>query len=63
VASYPASPEDSHGEDEEKKREFLEHRKKHYNEMELVKKFREEHPEGAFKIDEDEENDADVERD
>jgi protein phosphatase inhibitor 2 len=28
--------------------EFREHRKRHYNEMELVKKFRQEHPDGAY---------------
>jgi protein phosphatase inhibitor 2 len=52
--AYPSSPS-SHGgtdhsdvEDERKKEmhkmEFNEHRKRHYNEFELVRKFREEHP-------------------
>lgn len=53
--AYPSSPS-SHGGDqsdaeEERRREmrnleFKEHRKRHYNEMELVRKFRQEHPDG-----------------
>jgi protein phosphatase inhibitor 2 len=44
--------------------EFREHRKRHYNEMELVKKFRQEHPDGASTEkngDDDEADDADDE--
>ena len=52
---FPSSPsshggEDHHSDAEDDKRkemrklEFNEHRKRHYNEMELVKKFRAEHP-------------------
>jgi protein phosphatase inhibitor 2 len=49
--AYPSSPsshaENSDVEDETKremqKMEFVEHRKRHYNEMELVRKFRQEH--------------------
>lgn len=49
---YPSSPETSShasdGEDgrekEMRKLEFREHRKRHYNEMDMVKKFRQEHP-------------------
>lgn len=55
--AYPSSPSD-HGKDTEtdqsdveeerkkemRKLEFKEHRKRHYNEMELVRKFRKEHP-------------------
>ena len=39
------------------KLEFQEHRKRHYNEMELVRKFREEHP----NFEDDEEDEADDE--
>lgn len=55
--AYPSSPsvgdaEHSDVEDERRKEmrelEFKEHRKRHYNEMELVKKFRQEHPEGLM---------------
>lgn len=70
--AYPSSPS-SHGGDqsdaeEERKREmrnleFKEHRKRHYNEMELVKKFRQEHPEGALAVNDDEGDDADDEED
>lgn len=48
--------------DEMRKLEFKEHRKRHYNEMELVKKFRQEHPEGALAADEEEDDDADDEK-
>lgn len=53
---YPSSPS-SHGDGEDdeqekddrekemRKLEFREHRKRHYNEMDMVKKFRQEHPE------------------
>lgn len=41
--------------------EFKEHRKRHYNEMELVRKFRAQHPGGLSDEDEDDENDADDE--
>lgn len=54
--AYPSSPsshaetDHSDGEDERQKEmtklEFKEHRKRHYNEMELVRKFRQEHPDG-----------------
>jgi protein phosphatase inhibitor 2 len=61
--AFPSSPS-SHGGDpsdvdddrqkEMKMLEFKEHRKRHYNEMELVKKFRQEHPDvGAEADDED----------
>mmetsp|Transcript_7937 Transcript_7937/g.22648 ORF Transcript_7937/g.22648 Transcript_7937/m.22648 type:complete len:186 (+) Transcript_7937:113-670(+) len=76
--AYPSSPSasSSHGGDdliteeqrqkEIKEIEFKEHRKRHYNEMELVRKFRQEHPEGpivdAAEADQDDEdNDADDE--
>lgn len=37
-------------------------RKQHYNEMELVRKFRQDHPDGPMDLGgDDEENDADVE--
>ena len=63
-------------EDEDRRRqremrnlEFKEHRKRHYNEMELVRKFRQEHPDGAV-VDAEVENgeddqgdDADAEND
>ena len=68
--AFPTSPdqtEDSeHVTEEDDKRremrklEFREHRKRHYNEMELVKKFRQEHPEGLVG-DEEEGDDADDE--
>ena len=79
--AYPSSPS-SHGGDEVseelrqkeiKEIEFKEHRKRHYNEMELVRKFRQEHPDGPMADvdadvdgnddngDDDEENDADDE--
>mmetsp|Transcript_2604 Transcript_2604/g.4953 ORF Transcript_2604/g.4953 Transcript_2604/m.4953 type:complete len:205 (-) Transcript_2604:193-807(-) len=72
--AYPSSPS-SHGgdndgtmnddDDEERQKElkrleFKEHRKRHYNEMELVRKFRQEHPDEDEEED-DEENDADDE--
>ncbi len=55
-AAYPSSPSSSYhsdNEDERKKEEmrqieFKEHRKRHYNEMELVRKFRQEHPDGVI---------------
>lgn len=56
--AYPSSPsshaETDHSdvEDERKKEmrrlEFKEHRKRHYNEMEAVRKFRQEHPDGLL---------------
>jgi len=70
--AYPSSPS-SHAEadhsdvqDDRKKEmrklEFKEHRKRHYNEMELVRKFREEHPDGLLMdAGEDVDGDADVE--
>jgi len=68
--AYPSSPS-SHGGDEaaeehrQKEMEeiqFKEHRKRHYNEMEAVRRFREEHPGGPMSDLEDEENDADDEK-
>mmetsp|Transcript_27368 Transcript_27368/g.40083 ORF Transcript_27368/g.40083 Transcript_27368/m.40083 type:complete len:209 (-) Transcript_27368:154-780(-) len=47
--SSPSSYAPSEGdalEEEEKHRQFVEARKKHYNEMELVRRFRLEHPDG-----------------
>ena len=69
--AYPSSPS-SHGGDEftEEQREkemkaiaFKEHRKRHYNEMELVRRFRQQHPDGPLtdSEDEDKDNDADDE--
>ncbi|CAJ1950156.1 unnamed protein product [Cylindrotheca closterium] len=73
--AYPSSPS-SHGaasnsaneeEDEERRKkdikalEFKEHRKRHYNEMELVRKFRQAHGGDTAGDEEDEENDADDE--
>ena len=74
VALYPPSSPSSHGgattdeEDEESKKDrqrremkklaFQEHRKKHYNEMELVRRFRQDH---ADDDDDDEDNDGDDE--
>lgn len=51
--------------DSTRKIEFREHRKRHYNEFELVKQFRKEHPEGVFdaELDADEGGDADAEND
>jgi protein phosphatase inhibitor 2 len=46
---------------EMKELEFKEHRKRHYNEMELVRKFRQEHPDPAEPMAEEEDNDADDE--
>jgi protein phosphatase inhibitor 2 len=46
---------------EMRKLEFREHRKRHYNEAEALRKFREEHPGGSD--DEDDGDDADVEKD
>ena len=67
---FPSSPS-SHGGDqsdvederekEMRKLEFKEHRKRHYNEMELVRKFRQEHPLGALVddgVDADDEHDG-----
>lgn len=69
--AYPSSPsshaetDQSDVEDERKKEmrklEFREHRKRHYNEMELVRKFRAEHPDGLAA--DEEEGDAAVEDD
>jgi protein phosphatase inhibitor 2 len=71
---FPPSPSSSHAETEPsdtegatttdpksemRKLEFKEHRKRHYNEMELVRQFRQEHPD-ALEIP-DTENEADVE--
>lgn len=65
----PGSPSSSHAgetdqsdvEEERKKEmrklEFKEHRKRHYNEMELVKKFRQEHPDDVLDDDEDDGDD------
>lgn len=78
VALYPPSSPSSHGgattddEDEEQKRDrqkremktlaFQEHRKKHYNEMELVRRFRQDHPDvDDDDDDDDEDNDGDDE--
>lgn len=72
--AYPSSPSSHGGEqsdtEEERKREemrkleFKDHRKRHYNEMELVRKFRQEHPEGALSVnEEDNDDDADDEKD
>jgi protein phosphatase inhibitor 2 len=70
--AYPSSPS-SHGGDqsdaeaeqrgeEMRQLEFKEHRKRHYNEMDLVRKFRQEHSEGALAVDEHG-GDADDEKD
>lgn len=63
--NYPSSPSSQGGEfaaDERKHQEFVEHRKHHYNEMEMVRKFREQH--GSLDEDDgDEENDADDDMD
>jgi protein phosphatase inhibitor 2 len=69
---FPPSPTSSHAETdhsdvegasdpkaEMRKLEFKEHRKRHYNEMELVRQFRQEHPD-ALEVP-DTENEADVE--
>jgi protein phosphatase inhibitor 2 len=68
---FPPSPSSSHAETEPsdaegadpksemRKLEFKEHRKRHYNEMELVRQFRQEHPD-ALEVP-DTENEADVE--
>ena len=75
--AYPSSPSSSHGADgeghssdvEEERRkemrhmEFKEHRKRHYNEMEAVRKFRQEHGGEILLADEDEDGDADDETD
>mmetsp|Transcript_25615 Transcript_25615/g.46249 ORF Transcript_25615/g.46249 Transcript_25615/m.46249 type:complete len:180 (-) Transcript_25615:91-630(-) len=60
--NYPSSPSSQGGEDVKKHQEFVEARKHHYNEMEMVRKFREQHP----SLDEDEDdadNDADDDMD
>jgi protein phosphatase inhibitor 2 len=67
--AYPSSPsshaETDHSdvEDERKKEmqnlEFKEHRKRHYNEMEAVRKFRQEHPD-ALSVVENVDGDTDV---
>jgi len=59
AANFPESP--GSYSDEDRKQQFREHRKKHYNEMELVRKFRSSHPGGVF--DDDEDNDADDDMD
>lgn len=64
-AAYPSSPSSSYHSDEDERKkemhqiEFKEHRKRHYNEMELVRKFRQEHPNGvvAAVVDDEEDND------
>ena len=70
--AYPSSPS-SHGggdldatDDEGREQsikniEFQEYRKRHYNEMELVRKFRQEHPDEPTSDVDDEDNDADDE--
>ena len=72
--AYPSSPS-SYGGDEAlndttteeqrlkdiKEIEFREHRKRHYNEMELVRKFRQEHPDPLLDPEDDVDNDADDE--
>jgi protein phosphatase inhibitor 2 len=45
--------------DEMRELEFKEHRKRHYNEMELVRKYRQEHPEGVD-VDDAEGEDGDL---
>lgn len=55
----PATEEDQKR-DEMRKLEFKEHRKRHYNEMELVRQFRKEHPDGLLE-DDNGDNDADNE--
>jgi protein phosphatase inhibitor 2 len=71
--AYPSSPSshdggtaDEEGDDGPKDRqkelkelEFKEHRKRHYNEMELVRKFRQEHPDGVLVSEEADDNDDD----
>ena len=58
--NYPSSPSSQGGGEEVKKhQEFVEHRKHHYNEMEMLRKFRAEHP----SLDDDVENDADDDMD
>ena len=73
----PASPASSHAETDQsdvederrkemRKLEFKEHRKRHYNEMELVKRFRQEHPDETIldpNADEDEDDDGDADGD
>ena len=44
---FPDSPDDEGRRQEMRRLEFKEHRKRHYNEFELVKKFRQEHPHDA----------------
>ena len=69
---FPTSPSSSHAETDQtdaegfadpntemRKLEFKEHRKRHYNEMELVRQFRQHHPD-SLEIP-DTENEADVE--
>ena len=70
-SAYPSSPGSSHAGEadqsdpeqewkkEERRLEFREHRKRHYNEMELVRRFRQEHADDDD--DEDDDGDADVE--
>ena len=65
--NYPPSSPSSHGgdhvEEERKHQEFVEHRKHHYNEMDMVRKFKEEHGGVVDVEDDDEENDADDDMD
>ena len=71
--AYPSSPSSSHADNdhsdvEEERRkemrsmEFKEHRKRHYNEMEAVRRFRQEHG-GEILLADDEGGDADDETD
>lgn len=63
AANYLPSPTSSfgdHSDDEGKRKAFEENRKKHYNEMELVRKFRMEHANGEDDGDEGNEADDDM---
>jgi len=60
--AYEGEEGDEENEDEKMRRlEFQEHRREHYNEMELVKKFRQEHPGGVFEDDAEDGADGDDE--
>lgn len=59
AAMCPSSPSSHASTEDDRKNAFREHRKQHYNEMELVKKFRQENPD--VDGDDDEDNDADDE--
>lgn len=63
--TFPDSPASGvHSEeDEEKHQQFLQHRKQHYNEMEAVRRFREEHKSPSDEEDDDDANDADDDMD